>query len=527
MNLCTQSESVQLTELPTEILVRIAACVAAKPSSALALAETCETFRKAVGSALQDRVVVNDEKIGKRWTKLYRNDVRHATLSTPFRTDPSLRQCCPLLSSPYLETASVRGDLNSFPLLATGLNLRSLSLQIRQAELHPQLLNTLSKLPALHTLDLNYCVDFSLLHLPHSQRCACDPLRRNPDALVQACSSVKNFSLACRCHSAQKCTIPYFPQLEHVSLKGFLPHAPPPSLQYMANMLKSLTLSGKHTPELAVELAPNVTGVHTVETVQASDGSRRLTEATVMLVATHCTQLRELRALLHRGAENGLQYLPPTVHTLNVGFRGLEDVRSINGLSLPKFDGNLLMKVIDNLPDLKELEISSALISDKAITSCIQSRTKWKRLSFTVHAQAEPLDKRFTRILQALCTSCTELDCLHIQSLPLVSIGAISSEFTANPDRLVRLQRMIHVFSRTFPFTDSTVVYDRMEEISYRVEERLRRDEEFVQQIASVQASTPDDAPAPTVQVLHTWNAVFFRHLNIRTALSNSQYSLI
>lgn len=500
--MCKRTDSIQLMELPTEVLVRIAACVAANPMNALALAESCETLRKVVASALQYKVVVKDEKIGKRWTNLYRHDVRHATLSTPFRTDPPLRQCCLLLSSPLLETASVRGDINSFPLLSASTSLRSLSLQIRQAELHPLLLDTLSKLSSLHTLGLDYCPDFSLIHLPHSERCACAPLRSDPDGMVVACRSVKNFTLACRCQAAQRCTIPMFPELRQASLKGFLPQAPPPSLQYVANSLKSLNLFGKYSPELAAKLPSCVTGVHTVETVQASDGSRRLTEATVMLVATHCTGLQEFRALLHRGAENGLQFLPPSVHTLSVGFRGLEDVRSRNGLSLPTFDGDLLMKIVDNLPDLQELEISSAFISNDAVTNCIQSRTKWKRLSLPVHAQDENLDKRFIRILQTLCKSCDEIDCLHFQSLPLVAIGAISSEFIADPVRLVMLQRVVHIFVRTFPFAESSTVHERLEEISYRVEERLRKDEEFVENQASDHVSNSVHTTASSIHLL-------------------------
>lgn len=493
------TEGMPITELPAEVLTRIAACVAAQPSGALALAETCETLRKAVGCALRDAVVVCDDKVGLRWTNLFRNDVRHATLSTPLRTDPTLRKCCPLLSSPMLETASVRGDLHSFPLLATSANLRSLSLQIRQAELHPHLLSTLSTLSKLHTLNLTYCVDFSLLQLPHAHRCACAPLRRDPDGLVRACSSIKTFSLACRCQSAQNCTLPHFPELEHATLKGFLPQDAPASLQYRAQGLKTLTLIGKHAPELAAALSPNVTGVHTVDTVQIADGSRRLTEASVALVATNCTRLQEFQALLYRGAESGLELLPPSVHTLNVGFRGLEDIRSHYGLSLPKFDGSLLTKIVQKLPALKELEISSAAISNDAVTACIRSRAVWKRLSLTIHAQEEDLDKRVIRILRTLCESCSEIDCLHFQNLPLVAIGTIDACFAQDPSRLPRLQRQVHVFTRTFPFADSRAVHNRIDDISNRVKERLRKDKQDTEEQQALSASSTDSS-TPSAQ---------------------------
>lgn len=463
------SNNVRFLELPSDILVRIAAYLAKDQNSVLALAEVCETLRKIVATALNYEIFVDDEKTGSRWTQLFHREVKTVSLSTPFRTDPPLRRCYPLLTSPTLQIASVRGDAHSFPLLRLCANLQSLSLQIRTADMHPLLMDTLKQLK-LNVLQIDYCVDYSLIHLPHAHRCACHPFRRDPDSFVLAINSITNFSVSCPCQASLSCTVPRFPHLQHLQLKGLLPTEPPSNLINLSQHLKTLNLIGKNAPELAASLSHSVTGVFTAESVQYNDAPRRLAATHVDCVVRSCPMLLEFCAHLHKGAENALVHLPASLRRLSVGFRGLEDIRSRWGLQLPKFHPGLLPQLMDTLPNLNYLEISSASIRTEDIDDSFLHMRKWQHLSICVHAQDEPVDERIIRILRLFDSNFASITCLAFQSVPVVALDSVVPSLANDTWRRQRLMHAFQVFARTFPFADYHSVSDLLDDIFQRVE---------------------------------------------------------
>lgn len=448
-----------LTELPFDVLIRIAAVVSSTPNDALHLSETSMVLRTAVSVARRYRLTLSGGKDAARWAALHAETTRHMTVDFPFATDHSLQPAYDVLRyATALESASVRASPLCLRLLATQEGLKSLSLQVSTALMHNKVVDAVGKLSNLNHLRLSYSLDYSLIDVPHAQRCACYPLRRDPARLTMVGPRIVSFELYCRCAAADRCTIPPFPALESATLGGALQSCAPPTLAAIAPTLKTLTLADPDTSRaiaLADSVNPAVTAILTGEGLPRPLGPRQLHD-----ISHACPNIQTLCILLHPDTEARLTDLPQTLQELRISFRARE-IGYGDGVQFHPFVEGVLKDLAISAPLLKILCISSSRLDPKELEGFLSiTGDRLTKLSLPVHAQGDRPDARLSFVLEKVVKFCTVLEHFDIQPLPQISLSTHKPKILQDKTAILRLNRAYGKMRRQMPFMNVGITED-------------------------------------------------------------------
>lgn len=392
----------RLTDLPPDVLSQIALFLAHNPDKhLLPFAEASPTFHEPVLSALDNALIQTSASSPRRWTPIAHAHVRRLTLHTPVPTDPPLFSAYGLLSAPHLHTLSTRADAFTLSLITRIPNLRSLSLHLRRAALHPTVLHTVALLPQLTTLHLSYARDLTQLRLPPAHRCACAPLRAQPDDLSRAAPSVTDFDLTCTCAAATACTVPSFPNLTHLSLSGLLPADSPPELLAISKKLHSLSLESTIPPlqlATALQCTTVVAGTATLGNSAFTPG--RLTSSDVRHLSQACPRLSTLRASITGDAVRTCLTLCTLVE-LDVRLPMCKSGSLSTPRATPLGPGTLSM-LTTRLPQLRVLRLRGAVTPITEVGVVLRDMRNLHELTLSPHGQHEWMDLWLRGVLFAL-----------------------------------------------------------------------------------------------------------------------------
>lgn len=376
---------------------------------------------------------------------LLRDFVRHVTLSTPIQSEPPLTFAYPLITAPQLQSLSMRADSKALNLLYSTDGILSLSLSFREASMHHQFLVCLEKHKFIHTLKLFYYFDYSQLHLPISRRCACHPMRSDPNPLVAACPHVTTFHLGCACQASHDCTFPLFSKLAHLRLSGLLPPTAPPHLLGFAKHLKTLELeNAPNIPSLAVSLTSRVTGVYSA----LHPPHRALSRSQLCSVFENCPSVRHFASPLQYGTLDSPLQFPSSLRSLSFSFR--VDSRG----KLHKLPSGTLSGIAVSLPQLIEFRASGTRLVESDLQKFLEAiGGRLTLLHVPIHGQDVDLDVWLVCLCDFLVRYCGK-------TFKEFSVDSISSDVYLQSKRILaasssRIRRMVcHVelLGKKFPF---------------------------------------------------------------------------
>lgn len=455
-------KTTRLTELPQDVLIRIAAIVSSSASlDALHLSEASQALCAAVSAAKKYTLILTPGPEASRWALLHGENTLHVTSLTPSSaygvSEKVLQPCITVLQTATgLHSVDIHANLKCLQMVRwkQHSSLRDLTLRVSQAEMHTQILETMRGLSRLTKVHLYYAPDYSLLSVPHAQRCACYPLRRDPDALVQAAPLVTSFGVFCGCMNAVKCTAPLFSALEQLTLGGNLPTLPPPTLEAIAPSLTSLTLIDTTDITRAISLAAALSPVVSGLSVGVNPPRRFLTSALLHCIANTCPRLEVLNVGLHNDSEVEIKRLAPTLRELRVTFRPRE-IGYGDGVQFHPLRKEVLSELASGMPVLHVFVLRSVRIDIEELQKFLQAGGhRLTSLSLPVHGQAERIDAFLCSLLEIVARFCTALRKFEVQEVPQMAISKHGPAIHADPTALNRLSRTLGMMHRRLPFTE-------------------------------------------------------------------------
>lgn len=453
-----QTRAVRLTDLPYNVLERIAAYLTTNPPGALPLAESHAHFHEPVLSSLHhSKTFTRGDNTISRWACIIGLQARTLVFETPMPTDAAMTPAYPLLQSRALHTLTARADAALLTCLLDHTGLHALHLTVAHASVFHTLLTVLPTLH-LHALHLRFSADHSLTHLPLSRRCACAPLRASPDCLVAACARVTTLALTCGCQAASDCTAPALPRLHTLKLGGHLPTSAPAHLVQLAPRLRALEFA--HTvlnaSALCADVAPHVTALCN-DLVPAH---RAYGHAQVERVLHAAPCLQRLHVVLQRDAEAALEGLPTTLRSLRVAFRFREAVAYADGVQLHTLGDGWLTWVVERCPRLDDVEIRSARVGAADLDAALRiAGARLTRLCVPVHAQRQRADVRLTRLFDGVRAHCAVLASLHVEGFPTCALSVLAKTLRDDAEAADRLRRRFDRLHRAMPFVDLSQVF--------------------------------------------------------------------
>lgn len=434
--------------LPSELRVRIALHVsgARQTENALRLAEVNPIQRAAVLFTLSHKLILSDSTLASRWASLFASDVRQVTFDRYFSfksaDTPHFNQ---LLRAPNLFRADIRGHPAELLAIAGSKSVRELAVTLRKDVDLELLLVTLSsltvkKLQLICTTERRYCPVKKLV-------------QRNSrhDALSIACPELQSLRLACFHRDPLWTLLPTFPKLREVMLETRVQVAALPSL----STLDSVHIIGAQAPLYVAEKLGTV--VKSLATKQC------LLKSDVEMLGRRCPKMSDLRVGIHEDASVALIDALSNMSSLKSlkmrwGVPAAPAARGYkwNIASFCSVQPGILLRALDNLPDLVELELLCVRIDIAELTAILRKLGKrLQRFSTSIADQDEGPFQRLDRIVRAVTRYNPSLHNLSIdmqRTDQMTLLGIMQHE---NREQRVRQGRMLVAalkeLSRTAP----------------------------------------------------------------------------
>lgn len=423
--------------LPSELRVRVALHVSRgrHTTAALHLAETNALQCAAVLLTLSYRLVFSDPALAARWTAVFARQVRHVAfdryVSFPAHASPHPYQ---LLQAPALRVAAVRGQTAELVALAGSKSLRELTVVLPKDSDFELLLDILRTL----------CIKkLSLLCVSEGKRFC--PVKKivqandNPDALAISCPQLTGLRVACWHRDPLWKLLPTFPALREITLETRVQVAALPLLS---------TLDAVHirwapaSLYVAEQLGSAVSSILTKECLLRAD---------VQMLGARCPRLLKLNIAIHEDATVALVDAVRSMSSLRSlrvrwGAPAVSVKRTYkwNLASFSNVAPGLLLRTVEHLPDLVDLELLCVRINIAELTSIL--RKLGRQLHHFSTSVADQDESPFDR-LDAVLTAVTEFNSgLHDFSIDVQRTDEMSLLGTMqheDPEKRLRQGRVL------------------------------------------------------------------------------------